>query len=115
MRPSLSNSRSSNNSYTSDDGWWMVHSTPWPSLASSFMHFITSSAVKLSSPVVGSSMAMSGGDVTSSMPTLTRFFSPPLMPRTRGPPITVSAHFSICDRGRCCCCCLLGGAGTGLV
>jgi hypothetical protein len=50
------------------------------------------SAVVLSRPEVGSSRSMRLGLISSSCPMLTRFRSPPEMPRMNGPPMIVSLH-----------------------
>lgn len=51
-------------------------------------------AVLASKPVVGSSRKRRRGSVTSSRPSIVRFFSPPEMPRTSSVPMSESAQAS---------------------
>ena len=71
-------------------GLWMVAHTVTPPDRSPFTTVITSFAVKLSSPDVGSSRKRTRGEVMMAMPMLVRFACPPLMPLTSGLPILTS-------------------------
>jgi hypothetical protein len=58
-----------------------------PSVTSALTVVMTSFAVKLSRPLVGSSRNSTRGDVMSKMPMLTRLAWPPLIPFSRRLPI----------------------------
>mmetsp|Transcript_39572 Transcript_39572/g.122383 ORF Transcript_39572/g.122383 Transcript_39572/m.122383 type:complete len:277 (-) Transcript_39572:54-884(-) len=93
--PSASSSTSSNTSYSSDDGEWIVQMTVrCSSCVSVRSSFPTRSALTESSPVVGSSSSRIIGLLMSSDPMFVRFFSPPLTPLiSPGIPSSVSAQF----------------------
>mmetsp|Transcript_53375 Transcript_53375/g.129837 ORF Transcript_53375/g.129837 Transcript_53375/m.129837 type:complete len:127 (-) Transcript_53375:397-777(-) len=65
-----------------------------PSCASRRSNATTSSAVRLSSPLVGSSRNRTGGRVINASPMFTRFACPPEIPLDREFPITVCRHDS---------------------
>ncbi|CAG9329395.1 unnamed protein product [Blepharisma stoltei] len=72
-------------------GWCSVEITVFPSLAKSIKTSISTSAVKLSNPEVGSSKMTICGSEISSIPMLTLFLSPPETPLTVTLPIKLSA------------------------
>mmetsp|Transcript_8087 Transcript_8087/g.27780 ORF Transcript_8087/g.27780 Transcript_8087/m.27780 type:complete len:107 (+) Transcript_8087:1239-1559(+) len=77
----------------SDRGCWMLRITlipPSPSCASAPTMV---AAFVLSRPVVGSSRNKMRGLCRSSLATLTRFFSPPEMPRVYSSPMKLSTTF----------------------
>mmetsp|Transcript_4797 Transcript_4797/g.16526 ORF Transcript_4797/g.16526 Transcript_4797/m.16526 type:complete len:224 (+) Transcript_4797:903-1574(+) len=69
----------------------MLSSTVTPAPARAPIVSTTLAALVLSSPVVGSSRKRMPGLVRSSVPMLTRRFSPPLRPRTNSSPMRESA------------------------
>ncbi|CAG9325714.1 unnamed protein product [Blepharisma stoltei] len=75
-------------------GWWIVDITVLPFLACSINKSITTSAVKLSRPEVGSSSKRTIGSVISSIPMQTLFLSPPERPFLVMLPMILSAHFT---------------------
>mmetsp|Transcript_26405 Transcript_26405/g.53637 ORF Transcript_26405/g.53637 Transcript_26405/m.53637 type:complete len:159 (+) Transcript_26405:4641-5117(+) len=87
--PPLSMCKSSNLPNAAPVGLWMVQTTVRPSRARSQSNSMTSSAVRLSNPLVGSSRKRTRGLVIMARPILTRLACPPLMPRTRAEPIMV--------------------------
>mmetsp|Transcript_8168 Transcript_8168/g.23315 ORF Transcript_8168/g.23315 Transcript_8168/m.23315 type:complete len:257 (+) Transcript_8168:874-1644(+) len=90
--PSWRMSTSSNIAKISEEGWWMVQRTGTPAMARSFNARVSVNAAYESRPLNGSSRKSSLGSVMSSMPTDTRFFSPPEMPFNNAEPTMVSAQ-----------------------
>mmetsp|Transcript_22729 Transcript_22729/g.63896 ORF Transcript_22729/g.63896 Transcript_22729/m.63896 type:complete len:222 (-) Transcript_22729:13-678(-) len=82
------------------EGWWMVHTTDRPVLASAPSVDTREKAMLVSSPDVGSSRYSSRGSAISSSATLVRLRSPPEMPLEpmAGLPTTVPLH--LCSRRR---------------
>ena len=90
MRPLAMRIKSSNSSVMSELGWWIVSATVRPASAMLFSVRMIWTAIALSRPLVGSSKKSTLGEVTSSMPTDVRRFSPPEMPLMLALPIKVS-------------------------
>mmetsp|Transcript_39168 Transcript_39168/g.76454 ORF Transcript_39168/g.76454 Transcript_39168/m.76454 type:complete len:140 (-) Transcript_39168:481-900(-) len=87
--------RSSNIEKLRPVGEWMVQMIVRPpSAASRLRSTTTESAVRESSPLVGSSRNNTRGLVMSARPMLTRFACPPDMPRSALLPMTVCRHDS---------------------
>jgi hypothetical protein len=91
MKPSASTRSLSKPAKTADDGWWIDVTTVLPESARVRSTFIRATAEVESSPEVGSSSRSTRGSVSSSVPMLVRFFSPPEMSM-----MGVFAHF--CSR-----------------
>mmetsp|Transcript_4684 Transcript_4684/g.13774 ORF Transcript_4684/g.13774 Transcript_4684/m.13774 type:complete len:390 (+) Transcript_4684:1715-2884(+) len=94
MPPVRRRMRSSKLVNTVQRGWWMTAAMVTPCLAKALSEDMSSRAEVESRPDVGSSRKRRAGSAASSMPTLTRFFWPPLMPRMRSSPTRVCCTWS---------------------
>ena len=75
------------------DGEWIVDIIVIPLSLKDYTVFIIDKALVESNPVVGSSKNNKFGFYINSIPILTLFFSPPLIPLLLTSPTIVSAHF----------------------